>query len=124
MINHTFLIFLEKLIPVEPYLELSREIVQDLYYGFHNDNNAEQKRIRLNAGKLVDKIVNARDLFTRADIDYDDYLTIETNCKNKLNNCIKELHLLAVIYSQLRVTIIKLQWYCITFLIFKANPIH
>ncbi|MFV8346184.1 hypothetical protein [Flavobacterium sp. ZB4P13] len=88
--------FLEKLIPVEPYLELSREILKDLYYGFHNDNNSEQTRIRLNAGKLVDKIVNARDLFTRTDIDYDDYLTIETNCKNKLNDCIKELQLLAV----------------------------
>jgi site-specific DNA recombinase len=96
LINHSFLIFLKKLTAVEPYLELSREIVKDLYYGFHNDNNVEQKRIRLNAGKLVDKIVNARDLFTRADIDYDNYLTIETNCKNKLNDYIKELQLLVV----------------------------
>ncbi|MDR6466151.1 hypothetical protein [Chryseobacterium sediminis] len=45
--------------------------------------------------KLIDRSLNAQQLFTKGDIDYDDYLLIKENCKIALNNDTKQLQELA-----------------------------
>ncbi|WP_313000918.1 hypothetical protein [Chryseobacterium gleum] len=41
--------------------------------------------------KLIDRSLNAQQLFTKGHIDYDDYLLIKENCKIALNNDTKQL---------------------------------
>jgi len=44
----------------------------------------------------LDRIINARDLFSKGDIDYDDYMTIKLHCQDQIKAGIKELQQLAV----------------------------
>ncbi|MBP4139584.1 hypothetical protein [Flavobacterium geliluteum] len=44
----------------------------------------------------MDRIINARDLFSKGDIDYDDYMTIRLHCQDQIKAGIKELQQLAI----------------------------
>ncbi|UOU97199.1 recombinase family protein [Chryseobacterium daecheongense] len=81
----------------------ARKIYKEHYSGlakqFHSDNLREysNKKLMINKDmeKLIDRSLNAQQLFTKGDIDYDDYLLIRENCKIALNNDTKQLQELA-----------------------------
>jgi site-specific DNA recombinase len=95
-VNEQFIFFLKKLNAQEPYVELSEMILKDISREGHEKNSADQSQLTLRVEKLLDRIINARDLFSKGDIDYDDYMTIRLHCQDHIKTGIKELQQLAV----------------------------
>jgi len=95
-VNEQFLLFLKKLNVQEPYVELSEMILKDISCEGYEKNSSDQSQVTLRVDKLLDRIINARDLFSKGDIDYDDYMTIRLHCQDQIKAGIKELQQLAV----------------------------
>lgn len=96
MVNRQFSDFLKTLKALEPFLELSEALLKDIRQESHSKNLADRSRIDQRIAKLSDRMVNAHDLFTKGDIDYDDYMTIRSSCRDQIKDGVNELQQLAI----------------------------
>mgnify|MGYP002620068498 CR=1 FL=1 len=96
MVNRQFSDFLKTLRAREPFLELSEVLLKDIRQESHSKNLADRSRIDQKIAKLSDRMVNAHDLFTKGDIDYDDYMTIRSSCRDQIKDGVNELQQLAI----------------------------
>jgi len=95
--NHQFVKFLKKLKANEPYVTLVGMIQDNLKTESDRKNEAERAQKASMVERFSDKMVNAHDLFVKGDIDYDDYLLIQSNCKKQIKTCVEEVQQLAIL---------------------------
>ncbi|WP_168732819.1 zinc ribbon domain-containing protein [Flavobacterium supellecticarium] len=96
-VNHQFVEFLKKLKANEPYTTLVGMIQDNFKTASDRKNEAERVQKASMVEKFSDKMVNAHDLFVKGDIDYDDYLLIQSNCKRQIKTCVEEVKQLAIL---------------------------
>ncbi|MBN9285302.1 MULTISPECIES: recombinase family protein [unclassified Flavobacterium] len=89
--------FLKKLKANEPYAALVGMIQENIKTASDLKNEAERAQKASMVERFSDKMVNAHDLFVKGDIDYDDYLLIQSNCKRQIKTCVEEVQQLAVL---------------------------
>lgn len=96
-VNHQFVEFLKKLKANEPYTTLVEMIQDNFKTASDRKNEAERLQKASMVERFSDKMVNAHDLFVKGDIDYDDYLLIQSNCKRQIKTCVEEVQQLAML---------------------------
>ena len=96
-VNHQFVEFLKNLKTNEPYATLVEMIQDNFKTASDRKNEAERLQKASMVEKFSDKMVNAHDLFVKGDIDYDDYLLIQSNCKRQIQTCVEEVQQLAIL---------------------------
>jgi hypothetical protein len=96
-VNHQFVEFLKKLKANESYAALVGMIQGNLKTVSDRKNEAERLQKASMVERFSDKMVNAHDLFVKGDIDYDDYLLMQSNCKRQIKTCVEEVQQLAIL---------------------------
>ncbi|WP_378106309.1 recombinase family protein [Chryseobacterium sp. sg2396] len=91
LLNLNFLKFLNNLKVNEAFRESVRKISNDINANEQKAYNYKKNEIARAMEKVVNRNLNAQQLFTRGEIDYDDYNLIKNNCKTSLKNYTKQL---------------------------------
>lgn len=95
-VNQQFLVMIKSLKANKPFIELYNKILKETYVYIHKEYFLKKSQINKEMSRIIDRSLNAQQLFTNGEIDYEDYLLIRNNCKAHLNNDAKQLQELAL----------------------------
>ncbi len=98
-LNSQFLSFLKSLKTEQNFVELNHRILKEIHSEKHADYNNKKLQINTQINKFIDRSLNAQQLFSKGEIDYDDYLLIRENCKKSLQNLTNQLQEQALNYA-------------------------
>uniref|UniRef100_A0AAU6WKR0 Recombinase zinc beta ribbon domain-containing protein n=1 Tax=Chryseobacterium endophyticum TaxID=1854762 RepID=A0AAU6WKR0_9FLAO len=96
LLNLNFLKFLKNLNVNDGFQESVRKISNDINANEQKAYNYKKNEIVRAMEKVVNRNLNAQQLFTRGEIDYDDYNLIKNNCKASLKNYTEQLQTQAI----------------------------
>jgi hypothetical protein len=88
--------FLKNLNVDDVFRELVRKISNDINTNEQETYNYKKSEIARAVEKVVNRNLNAQQLFTRGEIDYDDYNLIKNNCRTSLENYTEQLQTEAI----------------------------
>lgn len=95
-VNQQFLVMIKSLKAKKPFIEFYNKILKETYVYAHKEYFLKKSQINKEMNKIIDRSLNAQQLFTDGKIDYEDYLLIRNNCKSLLNKDAKQLQGLAL----------------------------
>jgi DNA invertase Pin-like site-specific DNA recombinase len=90
-LNSQFVSFLKGLKAEDYFVRIYQVMLKDIYSEKQTDYSSKKHQIHREMNKLIDRSLNAQELFTKGSIDYDDYILIRENCKKSLNNYAKSM---------------------------------
>lgn len=96
LLNLNFLKFLKNLKVNDIFQESVRKISNDIYADECKAYNLKRHEISRTMEKIINRDLNAEQLFTKGEIDYDDYKLIKNNCKASLKNYTEQLQIEAL----------------------------
>ncbi|MEH3114634.1 recombinase family protein [Pedobacter terrae] len=96
LLNINFLKFLKNLNVDDVFRESVRKISNDINTNEQETYNYKKSEIARAVEKVVNRNLNAQQLFTRGEIDYDDYNLIKNNCRTSLENYTEQLQTEAI----------------------------
>jgi site-specific DNA recombinase len=82
---------------------LYNSILKDIYSVTLDKQTINHKRVSKCIEKLVDRQINAHELFLTGKIDYEDYLTIKESCDINLKQYCNELQQLGISFGRLKI---------------------
>lgn len=84
-LNITFINMLNKLEPQKPYVEIYKEVVINVRGDLYANQPVSKKTLRVEIDRSLERILNAKDLMTKGEIDSQDFLSIKEGCEKRIN---------------------------------------
>ncbi len=125
-LNNKVLESINDLVPLQPYSDVYKEIMDDLYRDVYEKKVIGQAQTIKSMEQIIDRVIKARDSLYSGGIDAEDFTAIKENCEkkinelgiqlqsittlkltkdDKLNKCYKSLYKLGTIYAKAELAI-------------------
>lgn len=91
-VNNLFAAGLNNLTASGDYIKIYKEIIKNTLLGLFHPNSLERGHLTKVLETIMNRVIKARELLLKGEIDNDDYLIIKSNCENQIKAISVELN--------------------------------